>query len=132
MSKFVLDASAVLAVLQKEAGAEKVRSRLNKAVISAVNYAEVVTKLSRTGGNNDEILPDLHHLISEIHSFDEEQAILVGRLEPQTRSFGLSLGGLVCLALGKMLNARVLTTEQDWAKLEVGVSIELIRKRVSR
>jgi PIN domain nuclease of toxin-antitoxin system len=48
MNSVVLDASAVLAVLHKEPGADRVLARIKGAVISAVNFAEVVTRLSRS------------------------------------------------------------------------------------
>lgn len=127
MSRVVLDASAVLAVLQKEPGAEKVLPRLPAAVICAVNFAEVVTRLSQAGDDLSQVLPDLHNLIRDIRPFDVRQAEAVGMLTPLTRSSGLSLGDRACLTLGKMLNLPVMTADQSWAKLDVGVTVEVIR-----
>ena len=120
-----------MAVLQKEPGSERVVSQLGGAVISAVNFAEVLIKLSRTGGNLNLILPDIHHLINEIRPFDDEQALLVGSLEPQTRAKGLSLGDRACLALGKCLKVPVLTADRNWTRLDIGVQVELIRESAS-
>ena len=131
MNKVVLDSSAVMAVLQKEPGSERVISQLGRAAMSAVNYAEVLTKLSRTGGDLNRVLPDIGNLIHEIKPFDDELALLVGSLEPQTRAKGLSLGDMACLALGKSLNVPVLTADRNWAGLEIGVQIELIRNPTS-
>ena len=44
MTSVVLDASAVIAVLRSEPGADIVRSALSDAVITAVNYSEVLKK----------------------------------------------------------------------------------------
>jgi PIN domain nuclease of toxin-antitoxin system len=130
-NKVVLDASAVMAALQNEPGSERVISELGKAAISAVNFAEVLSKLSRTGGDLNRILPDIHHLIHEILPFDTDQALAVGDLEPPTRGKGLSLGDRACLALGKSLNAPVLTADRAWANLDIGIQIELIRNSAS-
>jgi PIN domain nuclease of toxin-antitoxin system len=127
----VLDASAVLAVLQKEPGAEKVLPRLPSAVICAVNFAEVVTCLSQAGDDLSQVLPDLHNLIRDIRPFDVRQAEAVGMLAPLTRASGLSLGDRACLTLGKMLNLPVMTADQAWAKLDVGVAVEVIRGNLS-
>lgn len=132
MSRVVLDASAVLAVLQNEPGAEKVLARLPEAVISAVNFAEVVSKLPRAGSDLSQILPDLHNLVRDIRPFDVEQAEVVGALAPLVRIHGLSLGDRVCLTLGKILSAPVLTADQSWAKLDIGIPIELIRSTPSQ
>jgi ribonuclease VapC len=127
MSKVVLDSSAVLAVLQKEPGAETVLVHLHHAVISAVNFSEVVARLVRGGGNFEDALTDLHNLFPDIHPFGVEQAFAVGRLFPQTTSHGLSFGDRACLVLAKSLGAPALTADQAWGKLDIGVTIELIR-----
>jgi PIN domain nuclease of toxin-antitoxin system len=127
MAKVVLDASAVLAVLHKEPGGDKVLTRLSEAIISAVNFAEVVSKLSNTGADLSQVLPDLHNLIRDIRPFDVMQAEAVGVLASLTRTHGLSLGDRACLTLGKSLNVPVLTTASGWSKLDLGIPIELIR-----
>ncbi|HYH65622.1 MAG TPA: type II toxin-antitoxin system VapC family toxin [Urbifossiella sp.] len=127
MSKVVLDSSAVLAALQKEPGGDQVLSRLDGAAISAVNFAEVVSKLARTGGDLSQVLADLQDLVSEICPFDTDQAVAVGQLAATTRDLGLSLGDRACLSLAKALGVPVLTADQAWAKLDIGVSVELIR-----
>jgi PIN domain nuclease of toxin-antitoxin system len=127
MSKVVLDASAVLAVLQREPGADKILTQLQDAAISAVNFAEVVSKLSRSGDDFGLVLSDLHNLVPDIRPFDGEQAVAVGHLDVVTRAYGLSLGDRACLVLARTLSAPVLTADQAWAKLDIGISIELIR-----
>ena len=47
MSRVILDASAVLALLGNEPGAELVQRMLPDSVILSVNLAEVVTRLIR-------------------------------------------------------------------------------------
>src|ERR1700722_10005563 len=102
MSKVVLDASAVLAILHKEPSGERVIAQLDQYVISAVNFAEVVSELSRAGGDISPVLTDLRNLLTrDIRPLDAEQVLAIGLLRPLTRGHGLSLGDLACLALGK-------------------------------
>jgi ribonuclease VapC len=128
VSKIVVDASAVLAALSKRPGTEQLIGQLGGAIISAVSFGELLSQLSRTGGNLDQILTDLQTLLPDIRPFDSEQAVVLGYLESLTR--GMSLGEQVCLALGKRLNLPVLTTNPEWSKLKIDVKIEVIGNSV--
>ena len=109
MNRIVLDASAILAVINREPGAEKLSpALLARAVGSAVNLAEVQTKLVTRGWTSEEAWEDATSPIREILPFDEEQARMAGNLVAQTRPLGLSLGDRACLALGMDLKAPVL------------------------
>jgi PIN domain nuclease of toxin-antitoxin system len=48
-------------------------------------------------------------------------------LRPSTRKLGLSLGDRACLALAARTRRQALTTDKDWAKLDTGIEIEVIR-----
>src|SRR5271167_1436065 len=110
MNRVVLDASAILAVINGEPGAEKLTPNLlARAVGSAVNLAEVQTKLVTRGWTSAEAWEDATSPVREILPFDEEQAQMAGDLVRQTRPLGLSLGDRACLALGMALNAPVYT-----------------------
>ena len=123
MSKVVLDASALLALLNAEKGAEVVQDLLPEAAISTVNLAEVVTRLSAVGMPDHEIRGTLALLGLEIMAFDEEQAFLAGLLEP----LGLSLGDRACLALAQATALKAVTADRAWEGLDIGVEITLIR-----
>jgi len=125
--KFVLDSSALLAVLLVEPGREKVLAHLADATISAVNWAEVVTKLMRRKGSTDQVAAARRSVEGRIADFDRAQADKAGELVVVTEPFGLSLGDRACLALALSRNARVLTADRAWAGLDVGVGIEVIR-----
>ena len=128
MNRTVLDASAILAVINAEPGAEKLTSDLlADAVASAVNLAEVQTKLVSRGWTSDEAWEDATSPIREVLPFDEEQARMAGDLVIQTRHLGLSLGDRACLALGIALKVPVYTAEKAWKKVKVGVRIHVIR-----
>jgi ribonuclease VapC len=128
VNRTVLDASAILAVINAEPGAEKLTpDLLAGAVGSAVNLAEVQTKLVSRGWTSDQAWEDATSPLREVLPFDEEQARMAGDLLIQTRHLGLSLGDRACLALGIALKAPVYTAEKAWKKVKVGVRIHVIR-----
>lgn len=127
MSKAVLDASALLALLNQEEGAERVAPFLADAVISTVNLAEIVTRLALAGMPEIAIRETLAFLPLESVPFDVGQAIEVGLLAPTTRPSGLSLGDRACLVLARRLNATAVTADQAWVDIDAGVAVELIR-----
>lgn len=128
MSSIVLDASALLVVLNGEPGREKLTPELlNAATVSTVNLAEVQTKLVREGADPDQAWDVILSPIREAAEFTSEQAKVAGSLITQTRALGLSLGDRACLALGIMLNAPVYTTDKSWKNLKLGVRIHVIR-----
>jgi ribonuclease VapC len=132
VSRVVLDASAVLAVLRREPAHERVLPELDRGVISAVNLAEVVAVLARFSGDPEAVLADLLHLVRDVRPFDAKQAIETGRMELRTRPFGLSLADRACLALARSLDLPVLTADRAWSGIDVGVAVELIRPEESR
>ena len=128
MSKAVLDASAILAILNQEPGSEKLTlDILSDALSSTVNLAEVQARLVNCGGTPEEAWEDALSVVRETVPFTEEQARIAGGLVVQTRALGLSLGDRACLALGMVLNAPVYTTDRAWKKLKVGIPIHLLR-----
>jgi ribonuclease VapC len=128
MNRIVLDASALLAVLNREPGADRLPAGLlDRAVSSTVNLAEVQSKLVAHGLNEKDAWEATLTPIREAVSFSPEHARLAGNLIRKTRSRGLSLADRACLALGLTLNAPVYTADKSWKNLDVGVRIHLIR-----
>jgi ribonuclease VapC len=124
----VLDASAVLALLQNEAGAERVADLLSGAAMSAVNLSEVVAKLTDHGMPADDVREALDGLPLDVHAFDREAAFAAGELRRITRGAGLSLGDRACLALAARLGAAALTADRAWAALATDIApVILIR-----
>jgi PIN domain nuclease of toxin-antitoxin system len=123
----VLDASAVLALLQAEPGASRVAAVLSRAVVSSVNLSEVVAKLADVGMPEAEIHAALDSLGMDVRPFDESLAYRAGLLRPASRALGLSLGDRAGLALAMELGCPVLTTDQQLQALDVPVSVEVIR-----
>lgn len=125
----LLDASALLAVIFEEAGANLVRETLRgEAIMSAVNVGEVAARLHQEGWTAREIAGIVDGLRMEIVPFDTETALLSGRYRPQTLPFGLGLGDRACLATAGRLDVPVLTADRIWTKLNLqGVTIRCIR-----
>ncbi|MGQ0590240.1 MAG: type II toxin-antitoxin system VapC family toxin [Sphingosinicella sp.] len=125
----VLDASALLAGLRREPGAERVGAALDAAVISTVNLAEVVAGLARNGATEKEVRAAIRTVSVTAIPPDEEMAVDAGLLRGVTDRAGLSLGDRFCLALARRLGAPALTADRKWAAVaaEVEVAVELIR-----
>lgn len=131
----ILDASAFLAFLQGEDGADRVRDALSRRCsMSTVNWAEVLSKIAELGKAPDELVGELETnelLGTALHvvPFEAEDAVVVGDMRPATRHLGLSLGDRACLALGIRSQSPILTADRAWAKLgdKWAVDIQVIR-----
>lgn len=127
MSDFVIDASALLALLNQEPNTDRWATAVKDAAISAVNLSEVVAKLAEVGMSEAEIRGALEPLGFEVVAFDAGLAYLAGLLRPHTKGLGLSLGDRACLALGQGMELPVLTADRTWTRLRVGLEIRVIR-----
>ena len=127
MSRAVLDASAMLAFLRGEPGADRVNSYRGDALASAVNVAEVVSRLSDLGARLSEIRRAIALMAVEIVAFDEEQALAAASIRDATRSRGLSLGDRACLQLAAQRRLPAVTADRAWAELDVDADVRLIR-----
>jgi PIN domain nuclease of toxin-antitoxin system len=120
MIKNVLDASAVLAVLNGEPGEKMVIPLLADSVISAVNLTEVGAKLLEAGMDEASAQIAVSVLgIGEVRDFDEDLAWEAARLRIVTMQHGLSLGDRACLALAVKLNVPAVTADKQWSKLKL-------------
>jgi len=124
----VLDASALLALLQNEPGAEVVADLVPFGAMSAVNLSEVVAKLMDHGVPLEEAREALDGLPIDVHAFDRDAAFAAGALRRVTRGAGLSLGDRACLALAARLGVAAITADRAWASLGNGVArVTLVR-----
>lgn len=123
----ILDASALLAFLQREPGAEVVLKHLPESHISAVNWSEAAAKLRRYGAPATEVdvLPD--RLGLTVLAFDRLQADVAAAIEPQTGPLGLSLGDRACLALALTRNQAAITADKAWLQMDLPVQVVAIR-----
>ena len=124
----VYDASALLAVVFSEPGAETVIEQLGEpgGEISAANLAEVGSKMAERGLSTTQVQRELASFALDVVSLDEPQALLVAGLRVPTMALGLSLGDRCCLALAQTRGATILTADRGWKKLK-GFDVKLIR-----
>ncbi len=127
MARVVLDASAILVLLNDEPGAAEVAQALEDAAVSAVNLSEVVAKLLEAGMPRAEAEDVLGGLGLDVRPFDEGATWAAAALRAGTRKAGLSLGDRACLALARDLGVPALTADSAWAKVPSGVEVRLVR-----
>lgn len=127
MSRVVLDASALLAFLFQEPGADAVAPLLPRAALSAVNYSETLTALIRRGKPLADSAAALARLRLEVVPFDSELAAVTTSLRESTRLLALSLGDRVCLALALARGLPAVTADRSWVQLDIGVRVQCIR-----
>ena len=118
MSKYVLDSSAILAVLHQEPGADKAIEVFPDSVVSSVNAAEVLTKLMEKSSDMDVAVEAFELLQLTVVDFDYSNAAKTAELRPLTKNLGLSLGDRSCLALTMLSNATAVTADKAWKNLK--------------
>jgi len=130
VSKVVLDASALLALINNEKGAEKVEPLIGNIIMSSVNVSEVAGKIYDLLGSNTEeqcklsIEPFIHSIID----FDQDLCYSAAALKSYTQHKGLSLGDRACIATGLYLGLPVYTADKIWGELNIKtLQLELIR-----
>ena len=121
----VLDASAVLALLQSEAGSDEVEAMLDGAVMSCVNLSEVIQKAAQHGAEVEGLEYDLEALGVDLRAFGVGSARAAAAL--WRAGSGLSMGDRACLALAAEVGGTAVTTEGLWARSDHGVPVRLIR-----
>lgn len=110
----VFDASALLAFLQDEPGADLVRERLvSGGVVGAANWSEVAQKVATAPSVwpiAQDVLLSFPLDVEPVTRADAEAAAASWPSAPH-----LSLADRLCLALGARLDAQVLTADGAWA-----------------
>ena len=127
MSRAVLDASAMLAFLRSEPGRDVVYGYRGDSMASAVNVAEVGSRLSDLGASPADVRRSIGLLAVEVVAFDEEQALATASMRLATRHRGLSLGDRACLELAARRGLPAVTADRAWAELDVDAEVRLIR-----
>ncbi len=123
----VIDSSALLALLFFERGCERVAELVPRSCMSTVNLAEVLGRLARDGRALDQVLDLLDEMGIAWVDFDRELAVAAATLLLPTAPWGLSLGDRACLALARRRNLPAVTADRAWAKLDLGIRIEVVR-----
>lgn len=127
----VLDASAVIALLRDESGADTVREILESVeppspiagLLSTVNLTEVLQAL---GANLPAVIDGSERVIVTA-AYEREHARAAAAMLEQTRLAGLGLADRACLALAKVLGLPAVTADRLWSEIDVGVEVIQIR-----
>ena len=123
----VLDASALIALLADEPGADEVSGLVTSSLMSVVNLAEVLQWGIRRGEAIDTLPNSLNRAGLQFVDFDPEQAVQAADLWSAGRSAGLSLGDRACLGLARILGLPAITAERAWSRVNLGVQVRVIR-----
>lgn len=130
--RYVLDASAAVAYLRGETGADHMETLLARPTaeitMHAVNLLEVYYKLAAYGGELTamEAVDDIAALGVRIHEkVDEHLRRRSGFFK--VRYPFLSLADSICIALGEQTRATVVTCDRPFANVKDEVKMEFIR-----
>ena len=129
MTEFVLDASALMAMLRDEPGAKKVADAIADACMGVFNYAEVVSYFIYAGMDQNDVDAMLDPLPIKLVPADRDLARLAGHLRGPTVSAGLSLGDRFCLALAKRSGLPAWTADKEWKRIAEAVGVEVVTIR---
>ncbi len=128
MASVVLDASAIIALLRDEPGADFINAHLSDAAISTVNYQEVLQRLLDQGLGPDASLSMISDLSVEVVAHDRHDAVTAAGLAQATKKYGGGLGDRSCMALAIKLGVPALTIDRAWAQLAIpGLTVLLAR-----
>jgi len=127
-SHMIIDASALLALLQDEPGSEVTEKALEEGSISAANLSEVAGKLIQAEVPEKEVLSILRSFDLDIVPVDEDTAFLAGALIKKTKDYGLSLGDRLCLATAILRDQPAVTADKAWANVKhKGLEVVVVR-----
>ena len=125
--KVILDASAMIALIFGENGAENVIPHAQGSQILAINFSEVVARVIAIDGNPERAEVSADRLEINVVPFGKKHARLTAEMMKRTSSVGASLADRACLAFAEDSGLPVLTADKDWSKLELGIDIRQIR-----
>jgi PIN domain nuclease of toxin-antitoxin system len=126
-AEYILDASAVLALLFRETGHQVVEAVLERSAISTVNLSEILSRLRREGDTRQQAEVALAVLGLEVVPFDLPTAQLAADLGARAVTMGLSLADRACLATAANCGLPALTADSAWREAGLGIDIQLIR-----
>ena len=123
----VFDASALLALLNDEPGADVAEGLAAGAAISSVNRCETFGRLRRAGVLGEALRQVMLETGIPVLPFEREDSERASDLAPSPQARGLSLAGRACLAAAERLGVPVVTADRAWKDLDLGIEVVCIR-----
>jgi PIN domain nuclease of toxin-antitoxin system len=128
MIEYILDSTALIALVGLETGSQQIAGLLKHSAVSAVNLAETVNKLLEKGFSQAEVRVSLAKLELNVEDWSEAMAYRSAEFTQFNKSHGLSLGDRACLTLAKQLRATAVTSDRAWRRIpSLGVRIMIFR-----
>jgi len=124
--RYLLDASALLAMLGREPGGDVVATVISVASVSAVNWSEVVQKARAHGVDVAGLREDLESLGVQIVPFGATEAEAAADIWHRGGQH-LAMADRACLATALVHDLTAMTADRAWTTLEVGVEVQAIR-----
>lgn len=131
MNKIVLDASALLTLLNGEPGFEVIAGRLEIAEISSVTLAEAVSVLADMKIPGEDITRIIDRLGIVVHPFARNAAFTAALIKTGGDGPALNLSDRACLALAMQIGAPVITMNPMWSKVNAGVPIKIVNRKTN-
>ena len=125
MSFVVLDASALIALLQSEKGAKIVADEVQGAAISAVNLGEAAQRQYRDGKTRTEFEAMATAFELNVIPVNGPLALDAAEIREIARAKGLSQADCICLALSKRMGVVAMTADQKWLEIADVVEVEV-------
>ena len=126
-TEYVMDSTALIAVVYQEPGYERVVEILDKSAISAVNLAEIINKLVLRGAPAEAVRDTLLKLELKVEDWSEAMAYRSAEFTRFNKSHGLSLGDRACISLALKTSLPAFTTEEAWERSNLGIKLVKIR-----
>ena len=128
MIEYILDSTALIALVGSESGSQRIADLLENSAVSAVNLAETANNLLEKGFSQAEVRESLAKLELKVEDWSEAMAYRSAEFTRYNKSHGLSLGDRACLTLAKHLHATAVTSDRTWSrKPALGVPIMIFR-----
>jgi ribonuclease VapC len=124
---YVIDSSAILAVLYDERGAEKAAVLALGGMISSVIFAEIIMKCAIKQFPIKTATSFIEQYQIEIQPLTASTAKNAGVLKLNKQFWSLSLADCICITMAIEKSATLVTADRAWLDLNLPCPIELIR-----
>lgn len=123
----VIDSSALLALINDEAGTKQAQEYFENSYMSVINATECLIVLNRNGMPMEVAQNLLESIVSKFLPVEYHDMTLVAKIKNDHKNLGLSLGDSICIALGNKLDLQIITADKIWSEVKSKSQIICIR-----